>query len=568
MRDPLVRSFDGFLLGLSVLTASAQTFAVEVPNAGTLLQQIERERRPALPPKSSGVEQTAPEVIPAQAGVVATVKTFRFAGNSLLTAEQLNPAVAGYLNRPLDYTQLQAAAAAVASVYRDAGWVVRSYLPRQDITEGVVTIQIVEAQFGGAKLTGEPPKRVSEQKIMGIVAAQQKSGKQLNAGALDRSLLLIDDLPGVSVAGRLRAGEQEGETVVDLKTVDDPWVMGQGGVDNAGPRSTGEWRPWVNLNLNSVLGLGDLIGLSAIHSEGSDFVRMAASMPVGNDGWRAGVSGSYLYYELVHKDFERLNASGSSHSAGLDLTYPLIRSRLKNLFLGLNYDYLSFDNWAQQQAVTQYTLHNFSAGLQGNLFDELWGGGTNTMNVAITRGEIDDHLADLRNKLPADGGFTKLRYQFSRQQYISEDWSVFGAFSGQWADKNVDTSQRFYLGGPYGVRAYPVNEAGGVEGQMLNLEVRHKLPAGFNVTGFYDFGRVRVKHDNGSDSVGPNDYTLQGAGLSLDWQSSFGLAVKGTWAHRLGNNPAGIAKPGEGVTVDQDGSFRDDRFWLLITQQF
>ena len=36
----------------------------------------------------------------------------------------------------------------LAAAYREAGWVVRAYLPQQDIAGGTVTIQIVEAIFG------------------------------------------------------------------------------------------------------------------------------------------------------------------------------------------------------------------------------------------------------------------------------------------------------------------------------------------------------------------------------------------------------------------------------------
>jgi len=53
-------------------------------------------------------------------GVVITVTQFRLVGNTLIGAEPLQAALQPFLNRALDYTQLQAAAAAVADVYRAA----------------------------------------------------------------------------------------------------------------------------------------------------------------------------------------------------------------------------------------------------------------------------------------------------------------------------------------------------------------------------------------------------------------------------------------------------------------
>ncbi len=158
------------------------------PDAGAMQQQIDRERQQALPPKS-GLERPAePPAMRPPGGVTVNVTTFRFAGNTLLRSEQLSPVVEGYLNRPLDFAELQKAAADVAAAFREAGWIARAYLPRQDITSGTVTIQIVEAVFGGMRLEGPKPSRESSYHVMDMIEAQQKVGEPLNADALDRAL--------------------------------------------------------------------------------------------------------------------------------------------------------------------------------------------------------------------------------------------------------------------------------------------------------------------------------------------------------------------------------------------
>ena len=65
---------------------------------------------------------------------------------------------------------MQAAAAAVAETYRAAGWVVRAYLPQQDIQDGIVTLQIVEAVFGSVKLEGRAARVASEQLLRNVSA--------------------------------------------------------------------------------------------------------------------------------------------------------------------------------------------------------------------------------------------------------------------------------------------------------------------------------------------------------------------------------------------------------------
>lgn len=109
------------LIGCS-LPASAQPPVP--PDAGALQQQIERERLQQLPHRMAPERPAMPaEMRPS--GIAVTVREFRFAGNTLIPTEKLAPVVAGYLNRPLDFNQLQAAAAAVADAYREAGWIVR-----------------------------------------------------------------------------------------------------------------------------------------------------------------------------------------------------------------------------------------------------------------------------------------------------------------------------------------------------------------------------------------------------------------------------------------------------------
>jgi hemolysin activation/secretion protein len=563
----MMRRFTPIALAAAVVSAPAAHAQVR-PDAGMLRQQIEREREFQLPERVAPEKPAEPPAMTMPSGATVTVRAFQFRGNTLLSADQLAPAVAGYLNRPLDFSQLQAATAAVARVYRDAGWVVRAYLPSQEISEGVVTIQIVEAVFGDIRLEGEKPAHVAVDDILAIVDAQIKKGEHLSTDAVDRALLLADDLPGAAVSGALVQGTRPGETDLALKLADKPAAVGDAGIDDGGSRSTGAIRGTANVSLNSPFGLGDLLTVNTIQTRGSSYGRLAASLPVGADGLRIGANGSLLTYNLVGGDFAPLQAKGTSDSGGLEATYPIVRARLENLFLSANLDHKTFNNQSGGATVTRYAIDAATVGLNGNLFDDLAGGGANTAGVTLATGNVDlggspNQAADAATTRTA-GWYGKLRYSASRQQVITEDVSLFAALSGQGANKNLDSSEKFFLGGPTGVRAYPVDEGGGSEGTMANLEVRQKLPEGVAATGFFDWGRIIVNRNNGfSGGAGPNGYSLKGAGLSLAWMSDFGLNLKATWSHRIGGNPNPTA-----TGRDQDGSLDVNRWWVSATQAF
>ncbi len=549
--------------GLIPSSALAQT----APDAGTLQQQIERERQQKLLPRRVAPDKPAAPEAMKPSTVAVTVKQFRFAGNTLLKSEELAAAVAGYLNRPLDFAQLQAAAAAVAAAYRQAGWVVRAYLPAQEIAEGILTIQIVEAVFGGARLEGTEASRVGSAQVLDLIQARQKTGEPLNADAIDRALLVADDLPGVSVAGVLAEGARPGETALLVKLADEPLLAGEASTDNTGARSTGRARLSANLILNSPFGRGDLMSANLAHTEGSDYLRLAGSLPVGAEGWRLGASASQLRYRLVAPEFVALGARGTADTAGLDASYPLIRSRLANLYFNANLDRKRYDNESSGATTSRYQSEALSLGLSGNLYDALGGGGANGASLSLVNGKLNlggspNQAADATTTR-TEGRFTKIRGSLSRQQVLTNDVSLFAAFSGQRAGKNLDSSEKFFLGGASGVRAYPSSEAGGAEGELLNVELRWRAMEGVTLTAFHDRGRVRVNKDNSLAAAAPNLITLKGHGLAASWQTPWGVQLKATWARREGSNPNPTS-----AGLDQDGSLIRDRLWVTASLPF
>jgi len=536
------------------------------PDAGSLLQQIEKQQHPALPPKSEPQFEPPPP-LQSLGGATVTVTVFRFAGNTLLSEAQLTPVVAPFLNRPLDFAQLQNAAIAVATAYRKAGWVVRVYLPEQDITGGTVGVQVVEAKFGAVEVQGNP-RHVSAGQLRRVVEASQKQGAPVNADALDRALLLIGDLPGVTATGRLAQGQNQAQTDLVVTAADGPPISGTVIADNAGPRATGAGRVTADVSLNSPVGIGDRLDAVLLGSQGSNYARLDYSVPFGSDGWRAGVNGSHLDYKVITPQFEALDAHGTSTTAGLEATYPILRSRLENLYFSFNLDDKRFDNDSAGAVTTRYAIDSLSAGMYGNLFDALGGGGAN--NASITFEQGDDDLGGSPNQgadaltTRTGGSFQKLRIAASRLQVITDRLSLYAGLTGQAASKNLDSSEKIYLGGADGVRAYPENEGGGSQGLLFDLESRERLPANFNAAQFLDWGSVQVNKNNEfSGAASPNTETLKGAGVSLGWLANFGLSIKATWAHRIGSNPDPTS-----TGDDQDGSHIVNRVWLQANMPF
>lgn len=535
--------------------ANAQT----APDAGAIRQQIEGQVRPALPPSADPLPAALPAPLQLPEGATVTAVVFQFTGNTLLGDAALQPVVQGWLNRPVSFFDLQQAALAVAAAYRQAGWIVRAYLPTQDVTEGRITLHVIEASFAGAQLEGEAPERIDEALALRIVQAQQPTGEPLRADALDRALLLIDDLPGVSATAALTPGEQDGQTGLALRLRDGPLLEGEAGIDNTGARSTGSRRATLAATLHSPLRLGDSLRADLLHSSGTDYARVAWSLPVGSDGWCVGLHASLLHYDVVAAEFAALGAKGRSASVGAEARYPLLRSRLRNLYVSVAADDKRFHNQANGATQSRYGVRSLSLGLAGNLYDSLGGGGANQYSLSWTRGRLHLGQPDPGENAASSGSFGKLRYAASRQQQLTATLSLYGSLSGQTGSRQLDSSERFYLGGPTGVRAYPVNEGSGSRGQLMTAELQWRPLPSLAVSGFYDRGSATA--------AGPADdlrTVLKGYGASVAWSGPKGLELKATWARRDGHQPQPQAASGR----DQDGSLHRNRVWLQASVRF
>jgi hemolysin activation/secretion protein len=216
-------------------------------------------------------------------------------------------------------------------------------------------------------------------------------------------------------------------------------------------------------------------------------------------------------------------------------------------------DHKDFDNRNDGTVTTKYKSQTASLTINGNLFDDMGGGGANNGSLSVSKGSLDLAGSPIATTQAA-GSFQKFRFAAARQQVLTKDLSFYASIAGQRASQNLDSSEKFYLGGASGVRAYPSSEGGGAEGHILNLELRARLPDNFSVTGFYDHGSVAVNKNN---PAALNNYDLKGVGVSVAWTASFGLTVKATLARRIGDNPNPTF-----TGTDQDGSLTKNRFWL------
>lgn len=542
--------------------AQAQAQQAPVPNpglpdAGQSIRELE-QRPPALPPRQSldlDLPDAPPEQ-PAQDDLQVQVDGFALEGNRALPDTELLPLLADLVHRRVSLGQLQAGAHRLTQRYRERGYpLARAYLPAQEIEAGIVRIAVLEGRYGEVGVHNA--SRLRDAAVAAPLRAL-KPGEAVRAASLERSLLLLRELPGVAVRSTLVPGGEVGSTDLRVEVQPGPMFSGSIDADNFGNRYTGAYRLSGSLDIDSPLRLGDRLSLRVLgSSEDQHYYRAGWQLPVGPWSTRLGAAWSRMDYTLG-KDFAELDAHGKALVAGVFVSQPLLRRRDASLSA-----MLQFDRKRLQDHIDQFDSRSdkrsrvLTASLYGDGRDALLGGGTTRFALAWGHGhlDIDSALDELLDQASAGtaGDFDVVRPSVARLQRLGGRFDLHVQAQGQWSDGNLDSSEKFFLGGPYGVRAYPQAEAAGDQGWLASLELRYALTRAWQLSAFVDHGEVRLNKDPWDD--GDNHRRLSGAGLGAGW-IAYGWRVGASAAWKLGNAKA------------ESGGDRSPQVWMQASRGF
>lgn len=560
-------------LAITSLLLEATSHAAP-PDAGSLLNE-QRQPGSRLPDRLPKPEELKQERTPlADSGAKVKIKGFRFTGyEGIATEAELNSIAAASIGRELGFKELQEIASNITTYLRDKkGYMLaRAYLPQQDITEGVIEIAITAGRLDShTEVKPDKSARINSRILRDMIDKVIKPGKPLETADIERAILLMNDLPGVKAKVAMEPGSTPGTAKMVINASEGNLATGSISADNQGDRYTGTWRGTGQLSVNDPFGWGDQLSLSLTGAENQFQGRAQYSMPIGASGLSGSVSYTGLYYELGG-DMKSLNYNGRADTIGASLSYPLLRSREASIWAGMGFEYMMMTDSAGSQDIKRRHIPVANGSISGTFYDTFWGGGLSSANMTVYGGNLDlSGVIDAQtqdNQGPKSaGGFFRATYNLARLQKATQILSFSAQLRGQFAACNLDSSQKFILGGPNGVRAYPVGEASGDEGHALTAEARLDLPfmpswAATQLVGFVDTGWVKLHHDNWSGAVtsatGRNDYWLSGAGVGLNIGKDGLYLLKASYAHTIGTND-GRTTTGK----NSDNRSENEQVWL------
>jgi hemolysin activation/secretion protein len=240
-----------------------------------------------------------------------------------------------------------------------------------------------------------------------------------------------------------------------------------------------------------------------------------------------------------------------------------MRGRDINLYGQIQYEQLQLRDHIDAGAIRiDRHVSNWTASLSGDARDALVSNAISTWNVGWTSGRVgfDDETAQLADAATArtQGRFSKWNATLARLQSLGPKSTLYLAFSGQWANANLDSSRKMIAGGPYSVRAYDAGAIAGDTGYAGTVEFRHDLGSlwhgHWQAAAFVDSARVTVNKTTWA--AGTNSATLSGAGVGLIWAGPNQWSAKAYIATPIGATPALVA------------STSSTRAWIEIAKSF
>jgi len=532
-----------------------------VPNAGTILQQVQ-PAVPAAPPSNRPalqVQQAGPGDAPAT--VPFAIRSIRIAGNTDFAADTLHALVADAEGQTMTLAQLQALAGRITDYYQRHGFPLsRAIIPAQKIVDGNVTIQVLEARYG--KVAVQNASRVNDA-LLDATAAPLQGGRPIANRELDHTLLLLSDIPGMTVNAVLRPGTEVGTSDLDIVTGQSTTAATTLAADDYGNRYIGRARAGVSVDVFSPFHHGDVLGISAITTgDRMNYARLAYDTLLDGAGTRAGAAYSFVKYKLGG-DVRALDAHGTAGVASVWIKRPLLRTRTVNAYVQLQYDDKRLrDRVDVTDTRTDRTLGNWVLTLNGDVRDDVLAGGVSVWNVAWTAGRtgFDDAAAGLADAASARtrGGFSKWNANGSRIQSLGAHDTLYVNAAAQWADSNLDSAEKMTVGGPYTVRAYDVGAVSSDTGYFASAELRHDFgttAAGrWQATAFVEGAHVKINRRPWTAT--DNTASLSGAGLGLLWDGPNAWRANLSVATPIGARPAQLA------------STSSVRAWLIASKSF
>ncbi len=507
---------NGSLITLAICASST----VSAQNAlDVTAPSQEEERRDALAPENESARidfQPVLEMPTTPRGNTAlSVSAVIVDGLVALKPSDFAELMEEYAGRTLSPQELGELSGRFADAARERGFLfANASIPAQSLVGGILRVRLDEGVIDEIRVEGSSDPGIPQ------MLAPLRNGQPVTVRALERQVLLADDLPGVFV--RNTRYEREGDRgILIVEAYRQDWV-GYASFSTDGTKPVGPARARIAVDANGLLSDRDSaeLSISVTPFEPSEQVFFGGryNIVVSDSGTALSAFGSYSRSE-PGAYLTNLDILGESWRGGARVRHPLIRSRTRALWLegsfeleDLRQDRLNVLARHDRTAMARLGAYAFFEGL----------GGRFRSRVTVTQGldilGATQAGTQLASRLDAEPDFTVLDWWINYDRSLGRKLSLSLNATGQFSTAPLLIGESVGLGGNFYVRGYDFSTRVGDQGAMGVGELRYDLPSGL---GLFDDLQVYAFADGGvvtnlDDGFGGGSLASSGAGFRAD----------------------------------------------------
>ena len=506
------------------------SFQPEVTEPGTALPRIE-----------------LPQTLPGGARV--RLREVRISGNTAIASERLQEIASHYVGQELSLAEIEQLRDDLTRAYLREGYVTSgAVVPPQDVTDGVLDVQIVEGRLGEIEVKTDG--RFRESYLRSRLA--QSAGPPVDVNELRERLLILQQDDRIrSIQAELVPTEQRGESLLRVAVEEKSGLFLTVAGNNYTTPALGEGTGEIGLGYRNVTGLGDAIFAEYDGSEGLNDVSGSYDIPFTVWDTRLELAGRGTWGEIVEKPFDDLGIKSRIQSYAVSLHQPIFRtvSSLVELYVRGEY--------RRSESFLLGDPFSFSIGpergkaklalLRGGV---LWTRRTGDQVWAV-RGQVTGGIDALGATRHSEHDVPDGRYiaGLLQLQWIARlPWfglQLLARADGQLADDPLLGIEQFSIGGRHTVRCYRENQLVHDNGVVAGVELRVPVPLppigdwrpALALAPFYDVGYGK-NNSRGAFDEGVSE-TLHSAGIGALVALAPGLDYEVYWGESLKDVPHG-----------------------------
>lgn len=509
------------------------------------------------------------------------IARFQIEGNTLLPEAEVQGAVAPLAGPKRVYGDIQKALEALERAYRAAGFsTVRVYVPEQELTTGVVRLQVTEGVIGKVLISGN--KHFDDANIRASLP-ELKEGRAPNLRRMSEAIQLANESPAKQIEVTLGVSEEEGKVDAKVAVTEENPQRIFVTADSTGTEATGVSRVGVayqNANLFNrdqtltlaytgsadapagvkvdifsigyripFYALGDsldfIYGKSSVNTPSSSPTLGGALGIVGKGDvfglrWnnyfaRRGEYSSKLIFGFDYKFINSI-CSVAGAPSGIDPPTPAIASCVPYTTRPLSLSYSG-------QRLSPGRMFDYNIGIARNLAL-----GSQYTNLD---GATDRYSYLTPGNRATRDDFSIVRLGGSYLRAFPTDWQVRVAASSQYAGNPLVAAEQIGLAGSTAVRGFNERAVSADSGYVVNAEIyTPELAPATGVRGslralvFYDFARG-INHNVAADSPTPASVSIASLGVGLRYVLGKDVSLRFDLAQVIDAGPPGSKDYGE-----------------------